>query len=57
MPTGRAEVEQKGKMKNRKKDDRRKGEGDMAAVGDLYHRCLLGTNTGRQVMRDLRYYY
>lgn len=28
----------------------------MAAVDDLYH-CRLGTNTGRQVRRDLRYYY
>lgn len=31
------------KMENRKKSDGRKGKGDMAAVGDLYHRRLLGT--------------
>lgn len=47
MPTGRAEVEQKGKMKNRKKDDGRKGRGVMAVVDDLYRRRLLGTNAGR----------
>lgn len=46
MPTGRAEVEQKGKDGESKEERWKEREGgyDMAAVDDLYHhRRLLGT--------------